>query len=107
MAALRAPSTPTVAVKHAGPIHATLADWGPKMPAPPPHVQSTHYRSLLLRLRRRCASNECPPNKLCTIGILVHTESSYGDSFFYGCLDKNGYSAKVDNRILPVIYLSL
>ena len=42
MAALRAPSIPTVAAKHAGQIHATLADWGPKMPAPPPHVQSTH-----------------------------------------------------------------
>ena len=41
------------------------------------------------------------------VPVVVLVESSYEDSFFYGCSDKNGYSAKVDNRILPVVYLSL
>jgi hypothetical protein len=27
------------------------------------------------------------------------TESSYGDSFFYGFSDKNGFSAKVADRV--------
>jgi hypothetical protein len=34
-------------------------------------------------------------------------ESSIGDSFFYGCSDKNGYPAKMVIRILPVVHLSL
>ena len=47
-------------------------------------------------------------NLVCILVLVVLVESSYEDSFFYGCSDKNGYSAKVDNRILPVfLFISL